>query len=214
MVNHTRYGGGGIYNLFCTFTSDNQWYEYLFLHEFGHAFAGLADEYYTSDVPTTSSTHGRRAARGEHHRPARPGPAVKWKDRVTPATAVPTPWEKAAFDAMDLGLPEDPPGGQRPDRQDEAGRRPGRRRRASSRPSPSACPRTTPTKVDAFLAASQFAGKVGVFEGAGYAAEGLYRPMLDCLMFTKGDKPLCQVCEAAVRRTILFYAGLMGGFHA
>ncbi|MEI7811697.1 MAG: M64 family metallopeptidase [Ignavibacteria bacterium] len=44
MVNHNRYGGGGIYNLFCTFTSDNQWHEYLFLHESGHSFAGLADE--------------------------------------------------------------------------------------------------------------------------------------------------------------------------
>jgi hypothetical protein len=50
MINHKRYGGGGIYNLYCTFTVDNQWYEYLFLHEFGHSFAGLADEYYTSSV--------------------------------------------------------------------------------------------------------------------------------------------------------------------
>ncbi len=50
MVNHSRYGGGGIYNSFCTFTTDNQWSDYLFLHEFGHSFAGLADEYYTSDV--------------------------------------------------------------------------------------------------------------------------------------------------------------------
>ncbi|MDY0231516.1 MAG: M64 family metallopeptidase, partial [Candidatus Saccharicenans sp.] len=50
MVNHSRYGGGGIYNLYCTFTTDNQWYEYLMLHEFGHSFTGLADEYYTSEV--------------------------------------------------------------------------------------------------------------------------------------------------------------------
>ncbi len=44
MINHSRYGGGGIYNLFCTFTVENQWFKYLFLHEFGHSFAGLADE--------------------------------------------------------------------------------------------------------------------------------------------------------------------------
>ena len=50
LVNHSRYGGGGIYNLYCTLAADNQWFEYLFLHEFGHSFAGLADEYYTSDV--------------------------------------------------------------------------------------------------------------------------------------------------------------------
>ncbi len=32
MINHKRYGGGGIYNLYCTFTVDNQWFEHLFLH--------------------------------------------------------------------------------------------------------------------------------------------------------------------------------------
>ncbi|MDX1700376.1 MAG: M64 family metallopeptidase, partial [Melioribacteraceae bacterium] len=43
MVNHDRYGGGGIYNWTCTFTTGNQFNEYLFVHEFGHSFAGLAD---------------------------------------------------------------------------------------------------------------------------------------------------------------------------
>ena len=50
MCNSARYGGGGIYNFYCTFTSDNQFSPYIFLHEFGHSFGGLADEYYTSDV--------------------------------------------------------------------------------------------------------------------------------------------------------------------
>jgi len=45
MVNQPRYGGGGIYNLYCTFTADNPSSDYVFLHEFGHTFAGLADEY-------------------------------------------------------------------------------------------------------------------------------------------------------------------------
>ncbi|MCK4364394.1 MAG: peptidase M64, partial [Candidatus Aminicenantes bacterium] len=48
--------------------------------------------------------------------------------------------------------------------------------------------------------------KVGVFEGAGYSAKGLYRPMLDCLMFTKGKKPFCKVCEQAVIRVIKHYS--------
>ena len=30
--------------------SDNQHSEYVFVHEFGHGFASLGDEYYTSDV--------------------------------------------------------------------------------------------------------------------------------------------------------------------
>jgi hypothetical protein len=61
-------------------------------------------------------------------------------------------------------------------------------------------------KVDAYLAKSAYFGKVGAFEGAGYSAQGLYRPMLDCLMFTKGDKPFCKVCEMAVIRVMQFYS--------
>ncbi|MDX1667600.1 MAG: M64 family metallopeptidase, partial [Saprospiraceae bacterium] len=53
MINHERYGGGGIYNLYCTFTSDNPWSPFLMIHEFGHSFFGLADEYYTSSTAYT-----------------------------------------------------------------------------------------------------------------------------------------------------------------
>ncbi|MGB9600208.1 MAG: M64 family metallopeptidase, partial [Myxococcota bacterium] len=50
MVNTNRYGGAGIFNQWAIFPSDNEYDEYIFLHEFGHSFAGLADEYYTSKV--------------------------------------------------------------------------------------------------------------------------------------------------------------------
>ncbi len=50
VVNGRKYGGGGIFNLYATVASDNAFTPYVFVHEFGHHFAGLADEYYTSDV--------------------------------------------------------------------------------------------------------------------------------------------------------------------
>ena len=50
LVNSEKYGGGGIYNLYSTVAADNLWAPYIFVHEFGHHLAGLADEYYTSDV--------------------------------------------------------------------------------------------------------------------------------------------------------------------
>lgn len=50
LVNTHRYGGGGIFNLYAVCISDNKWSDYVFLHEFGHSFAGLADEYYSSKV--------------------------------------------------------------------------------------------------------------------------------------------------------------------
>ena len=50
LVNTDKYGGGGIYNHYSILGSDNIYSEIVLVHEFGHAFAGLADEYYTSDV--------------------------------------------------------------------------------------------------------------------------------------------------------------------
>ena len=50
LVNGKTYGGGGIFNQYATVAIDNLWAGYVGVHEFGHQFAGLADEYYTSDV--------------------------------------------------------------------------------------------------------------------------------------------------------------------
>ena len=50
MCNNRTYGGGGIFNLYGTVSADNAWAAYVFVHEFGHTFAALADEYYSSPV--------------------------------------------------------------------------------------------------------------------------------------------------------------------
>ena len=50
LVNDKTYGGGGIFNDQATASVDSAFSDYVFVHEFGHHFAALADEYYTSDV--------------------------------------------------------------------------------------------------------------------------------------------------------------------
>ena len=50
LVNSDTYGGGGVYNYYSLTSADNKYVDYVLVHEFGHGFAGLADEYYTSDV--------------------------------------------------------------------------------------------------------------------------------------------------------------------
>jgi hypothetical protein len=201
MVNHERYGGGGIYNFYCTFTAGTQFHEYIFIHEFGHSFAGLADEYYTSSV-AYNDFYPRGVEPVEANITALLDPAnLKWKDLVESGVPVPTPWEKAEFDTMDgawqkeraalndriAGLKK---AGADPDKIRRAEEEYARRDREHS------------DKVDAYLKASRFWGQVGAYEGAGYSAEGLYRPMIDCIMFSKGAKPFCKVCEAAIRRVI------------
>jgi hypothetical protein len=204
MINQDRYGGGGIYNLFCTFTSDNQWHEYLFLHEFGHSFSGLADEYYTSSV-AYNEFYPRGVEPMEPNITALLEPdKLKWKKSITPGTAIPTPWEKEEFDRMDNeyqkirqeintkiarmkreGAPEE-----------EVLKAEAESERLSKQHA---------GKMDAYLQKSAFVDKVGAFEGAGYSSQGLYRPMLDCLMFSKGAKPYCKVCEQAVITVIKQY---------
>ncbi|NOZ13074.1 MAG: peptidase M64, partial [Acidobacteria bacterium] len=102
MVNSPRYGGGGIYDFFCVFTADNPYRDYLFLHEFGHAFAGLADEYYSSSV-TYDEFYPKGVEPLEPNITALLNPEhVKWQKLLTPGIQIPTPWNKGKYDRHDL----------------------------------------------------------------------------------------------------------------
>jgi len=204
MVNHRRYGGGGIYNFYCTFTSDTQFHEYIFIHEFGHSFAGLGDEYYTSSV-AYNDFYPQGIEPVEPNITALLDPAdLKWKDLLAPGIEIPTPWEKAAYDEMDYAwqkrrremndqIAELKRSGAPADEIQRAEQEYERKDREHSQ------------KVDAFLTGSRYFSRVGAYEGAGYASQGLYRPMVDCIMFSKGSKPYCKVCEAAVTTVIRRY---------
>jgi IgA Peptidase M64/Peptidase M64 N-terminus len=50
LANDPKYGGGGIYNFYCLSVNSNSAAAKIFIHEFGHGFAGLADEYYNTEV--------------------------------------------------------------------------------------------------------------------------------------------------------------------
>lgn len=90
LVNSQKYGGGSIYNHYSVCVSDNTNSEFVFVHEFGHGFVSLGDEYYTSDVaykdfyPTEVE-------------PLDPNLTTlvdfdsKWKDMVEDGTPIPTP---------------------------------------------------------------------------------------------------------------------------
>ncbi len=204
MVNHNRYGGGGIYNLYCTFTTDNQWSEYLMVHEFGHSFFGLADEYYTSSV-AYEDFYPKGYEPVEPNITALLDPEnVKWKSLLTKGIEIPTPWEKEQYDEADLAWQEE-----RRKLNDEIARL---RREGAPEDEVRALQRKYDEmdrrhseEMHEFLRKSRYFGKVGAFEGAGYASKGLYRPMVDCIMFTKGSPVFCKVCEEAMKRVIRNY---------
>ena len=97
LTNTEKYGGGGIYGLYSTVAADNLWAPYIFVHEFGHHLAGLADEYFTSDVAYLPATD--RVEPWEPNVTALLDAAkLKWKDLVEPGTPLPTPWAKEQFE--------------------------------------------------------------------------------------------------------------------
>ena len=94
IITNTRtYGGGGIFNLYGTVAADSAQAPYVFVHEFGHHFADLADEYYVSPVAYT--TPATKIEPWEPNVTALPDAArVKWKDLVTPGIELPSAWNK------------------------------------------------------------------------------------------------------------------------
>src|SRR6476659_803719 len=192
LVNGRTYGGGGIFNLYSTVASDNAFANYVFVHEFGHHFAGLADEYYTSSVAYTPPT--------EKVEPWEPNvtalldvSTLKWRNLASPfanVTPIPTPWNKEAFENYSREI-------QRRRVQLRKDKRPEEEMEALFR-------EELAHEQKMFAAEKNF-GQEGAFEGAMYEARGYYRPEIDCIMFSRTDH-FCKVCQQAIEMIIAMYS--------
>ncbi|HMB55639.1 MAG TPA: M64 family metallopeptidase, partial [Arenimonas sp.] len=189
LVNNETYGGGGIFGQFSTAAAGNAWADYLFVHEFGHHFAGLADEYYTSPVAYQSSAD--RPEPWEPNVTALHDPAqLKWRDHVKPDTPLPTSWPKAEYE--------------------EYSREYQKKRaalRAAQRPEAEmdALFRADLAHSNKLFSANPNYHVIGAFEGANYEAKGYYRSQMQCLMFDRSDT-YCQVCQDAISTIIDLYS--------
>lgn len=190
LVNNETYGGGGIFGQFSTAAAGNGWANYLFVHEFGHHFAGLADEYYTSPVAYAAAS--TRMEPWEPNVTALRDPAsIKWKRHVKAGTPLPTPWPKAEYE--------------------EASRAYQKKRaalRAANRPESEMNALFTEDlkATNALFAGQPHRHDVGAFEGANYEATGYYRPAMQCLMFDRSEA-FCPVCQDGITDIIDLYAG-------
>lgn len=131
IANTDKYGGGGIYHYYGLSMSDHRDAKAVFVHEFGHSFAGLGDEYYNSET-----------AYNEMY----PLDVEPWEPNITTKVNFSSKWE----DMMGID-------------------------------------------------------SVGLYEGAGYSAKGVYRPAEECRMFNNTAPGFCPVCQRAISRMIDFY---------
>ena len=92
LANTEEYGGGGIYNSYTLTTAHHPMFRPVVVHEFGHSFGGLADEYfYDNDVMT--DTYPLDIEPWEQNISTQVDFAAKWKDMLSENTPVPTPAE-------------------------------------------------------------------------------------------------------------------------
>jgi len=146
LSNSKKYGGGAIYNFYGLSASDNvKSSGKIYVHEFGHLFLGLADEYvgtvaYNEFYPTNVEPWEPNITTLVHFE-------KKWKNKLEKSTLI-------------------------------------------------------PTSID-----SSNNYKLGVYEGGGYSAKGVYRPWINCMMNNLHTSTgFCPVCKEAIQRMIDFYS--------
>jgi len=144
LANEKKYGGGGIYNHYAISTVDHRLSKKVLIHEFGHSFAGLGDEYYNSSV-SYNDYYNLEIEPWQPNITTMVDFEKKWNDMVKQETPIPTPRDE------------------------------------------------------------KFENTVGVFEGGGYVARGIYSPVMDCRMKSNAAKGFCPVCQKAIEEMILFY---------
>jgi hypothetical protein len=190
LINERTYGGGGIFNLYSTVAADNKFSRYIFVHEFGHCFAALADEYYTSDVSYQPSEIIVE--------PWEPNvtalldkSGLKWKELVKPGTSIPTPWGKTEFDNFSYGIQKE--------------RRALRAANVAETEMEALFEREKKVTLEMFDK-NENKDATGAFEGGNYFQFGIYRSALDCIMFTRNKQEFCPACSKAISEVIDMYS--------
>lgn len=190
LVNNETYGGGGIFGQFSTAAAKNDWANYLFVHEFGHHFAALADEYYTSPVAYQTGAEIKTEPWEPNVTALKIPDQLKWKQHVKMNTALPTAWPKERYEDASRAYQKiraELRKNQRPESEMSA-----------------------LFKKDLHESTQLFSKdpnyhSIGAFEGANYEAKGYYRSQMQCLMFDRSEQ-FCRVCADAVNEIIDLYS--------
>jgi len=145
LVNTKKYGGGAILNHYNVSVNSNEQAGKIFIHELGHGFAGLGDEYYDSSTSYNDFYNLE---------------VEPWEPNITTLVDFDSKWGHLIADSIPIPTPD----------------------------------------------STAYQTSMGVFEGGGYSAKGIYRPRKDCLMNTFKDDTFCDACSESIIKMINFYS--------
>ena len=90
LANTDTYGGGGIYNSYTLTTAHHPAFRPVVVHEFGHSFAGLGDEYFYETSDNNDEMHSLDHEPWEHNITTLVDFDSKWADMVAEGVEIPT----------------------------------------------------------------------------------------------------------------------------
>lgn len=90
LVNSEKYGGGGIFGYYALSSAHNALSPKVFIHEFGHSFAGLGDEYFDSSTPY-DDFYNITVEPWEPNLTTLVNFDLKWKNMMEQGVPIPTP---------------------------------------------------------------------------------------------------------------------------
>jgi hypothetical protein len=189
LINTDIYGGGGIYNLYAALSVDNDYLSNILLHELGHSFGGLGDEYYSGDVAYYEFYPVDVEPWEPNLTVQKSFQKLKWNKFLTPGIEIPTSWGKSDYESLNKIYQE---------RLKELNRSNSNAREIEK------LKENYREKIRNFFGQHRLRAKTGIFEGAGYSSTGLYRPSLDCIMFSNRTLKFDIVCTAAIQKRIHF----------
>lgn len=106
LANTTTYGGGGIYNSYTLTTAHNPMFKPVVVHEFGHSFAGLGDEYFYEQIDHTEGTYDLGYEPWEQNITSLVDFKSKWEDMLPEGSAIPTEPTTERKEAYTVGVYE------------------------------------------------------------------------------------------------------------
>ncbi len=177
LANTDNYGGGGILNSYVLTAAHNRWAMPVVVHEFGHSFAGLADEYFYDDGTDQYDLH-----------------TEPWEPNITTLVNFDSKWKDMMDNAFRKSLDS------------RQGKKSKKNQPKTHLGTGSYGDFETVIKSDqklpAYSTLSEADYKVGIYEGGGYLSEGIYRPFPTCRMRDNTYPLFCPVCRRAISQMI------------
>ena len=189
LANTRRFGGSACFGGPAVVAIDSAFAPYLILHELGHAFAGLAEEYY---MPMPGGAKYTGNIEPWYPNVTTSDEYPKWTYLTANPNAPAGKWNKAEYDTYFDGYI---------------------RRYSALRDSAAPVEAMEKFMLEAsrrqatLLAKNQPLRRVAAFEGANAYAQGMYRAEVDCIMFSLQSSYFCAACSAAIERMINYHTG-------